>query len=83
MTVDSSHEEDLLHTPPLSHDDLQLYESKFHGPFNHSIGKLLHVQQWTRTDITYAVTHLASFTKNPNKPHFCRGNSISANFQLW
>ena len=51
-------------------DDLQLYESRYHGPFNHSIGKLLHIQQWTRPDITFSVTRLASFTKNPNKHAF-------------
>ena len=44
-----------------------MYETRYHGPFDHTIRKLLHIQQWTRQDISYAVTRLASFTKSPNK----------------
>ena len=68
--TDSQFEHDLSQSSPLVGSDLELYESRFHGPFNHTIGKLLHIQQWTRPDINYAVTRLASFTKNPNKPAF-------------
>lgn len=31
---------------------------------------MLHIQQWTRADINYAVIRLAAFTRNPNKPAF-------------
>ena len=68
--TDSTFEYDLSQSPPLTDDDLLKYESRYHGAFNHSIGKLLHIQQWTRFDINYAVTRLASFTRNPNKYAF-------------
>ena len=61
---------DLSTTPALDTDTLQTYETRYHGPFNHSIGKLLHIQQWTRQDINFAVTRLAAFTRNPNKLAF-------------
>ena len=68
--TDTHYEEDLAQSDPLEGDELQLYEKRYHGAFNQSIGKLLHIQQWTRLDINYAVTRLASFTRNPNKPAF-------------
>ena len=60
----------LSETPPLDDEMLPIYEARYHGPFNHTIGKLLHIQQWTRQDINFAVTRLATFTRNPNKPAF-------------
>ena len=61
---------DLSTTPALDADTLQTYETRYHGPFNHTIGKILHIQQWTRQDINFAVTRLAAFTRNPNKLAF-------------
>ncbi len=61
---------DLSQSPPLEGDELQKYKSRYHGAFNHSIGKLLHIQQWTCLDMNYTTTHLASFARNPNKPVF-------------
>ena len=46
------------------------YGSYFHGPFNDTNGKLLHIQQWTYPDIAFSSTHLRSYSKNPNKPAF-------------
>ena len=68
--TDSDFELDLSQSPALHGSDLQLYEARYHGPFNHTIGQLLHIQQWTRPDINYAVSRLASFSRNPNKPAF-------------
>ncbi len=68
--TDTTFECDLSQSPPLDGDDLVMYESRYHGAFNHTIGKLLHIQQWTRYDLHYAVTRLASFTRNPNKYAF-------------
>ena len=68
--TDSSFECDLSQSPPLDDDDLLMYEKRYHGAFNHTIGKLLHIQQWTRYDIHYTVTRLATFTRNPNKQAF-------------
>ncbi len=68
--TDTHYEEDLAQSTPLQDDELKLYEKRYHGALNQSIGKLLHIQQWTCLDINYAVTRLASFTRNPNKPAF-------------
>ncbi len=68
--TDSAFENNLSQSPPLDGDDLIMYEKRYHGAFNHTIGKLLHIQQWTRYDIHYAVTRLATFTQNPNKHAF-------------
>ena len=68
--IDSNFELDLSESPPLQGSELQLYEHRYHGAFDHSIGKLLHIQQWTRPDINFAVARLACFARNPNKPAF-------------
>ena len=54
--TDTNYEEDLAQSPPLEGEELKLYEKRYHGAFNQSIGKLLHIQQWTRLDINFAVT---------------------------
>ena len=53
----------LAQSPPLSPSDLQEYETKYHGAFTQTIGKLLHIQQWTRTDLNYTISRLAVYTK--------------------
>ena len=68
--TDNNFELDLTTAPSLNSDTLHQYETRYHGPFNHTLGKLLHIQQWTRYDINFAVTRLAAFTKNPNKVAF-------------
>ena len=68
--TDTHFETDLSQTPVLTESDLELYEQRYHGAFNHTLGKLLHIQQWTRADINFAVTRLAMFTRNLNKPAF-------------
>ena len=67
---DSELEKNLAQSPPLEGSDLNMYETCYHGQFNHTIGQLLHIQQWTRPDISYAISRLASFSRNPNKPAF-------------
>ena len=68
--TDSSFELDLSQASPLTGSDLETYEAQYHGAFNHTVRKLLHIQQWTHPDINFAVTLLASFTRAPNKPAF-------------
>ena len=68
--TDSTFEQDLSQSPALDENELRCYEKRYHGAFNHTLGKLLHIQQWTRADIIFAVTRLASFTCNRNKPAF-------------
>ena len=68
--TDSNFELDLTTDTPLHAETLRTYEMRYHGPFNHTIGKLLHIQQWTRQDINFAVTRLASFIKKPTKHAF-------------
>ena len=68
--TDNNFELDLTTAPSLDSETLQQYETRYHGPFNHALGKILHIQQWTRHDINFAVTRLAAFTKNPNKLAF-------------
>ncbi len=41
--TDSTFEYDLSQSPPLDDDDLIMYEKRYHGAFNHTIGKLLHI----------------------------------------
>ena len=68
--TDPTFELDLSQSPVLTESDLEIYETRYLGAFNHTLGKLLHIQQWTRADINYAVTRLATFTRNPNKSAF-------------
>lgn len=57
-------------SPPLQPEDLNQYEQKYHGAYNHTIGKLLHIQQWSRPDLNYAISRLAVYAKNPTSMAF-------------
>ena len=68
--TDSTFELELSTDIPLDEETMSKYEMRYHGPFNHTIGKVLHIQQWTQQDINFAVTRLAAFTRNPTKTSF-------------
>ena len=55
----------LATSSPLSLDDLRQYEGQYHGPYNITISKLLHIQQWSRLDLNYVISRLAVFLKAP------------------
>ena len=62
----SMYETNLANSKPLPTSELQQYEEQYNWPFNVTIGKLLHVQQWTCLDImNYAISCLAIFLKAP------------------
>ena len=65
--TDTHFEEHLAQSTSLQGNKLILYESQYHGAFNNSISKLLHIQQLTQLGINYAVTRLASFTQKKNE----------------
>ena len=65
-----TYEHDLSQSPPLSPTDLQHYETRYRGAFNHTIGKLLHIQQWSRPDLNYAISRLAVYAKSPTPMAF-------------
>lgn len=64
------HKYDLSQSLPLQPDDLHHYEQKYHGAYNHTIGKLLHAQQWSRPDLNYAISRLAVYVKKPTSMAF-------------
>ena len=55
----------LSESTPLSPEELEAYENTYHGAYNQTIGKILHIQQWTRPDLNYAISRLAVFSKSP------------------
>ena len=55
---------------PISEIDLPDFIKKYHGASDHTIGQLLHIQQWTRADLNYTVSQLAVFLKSPTKTSF-------------
>ena len=57
-----TYEYDIAQSQPLSPDELEHYEKKHNGPYKHIIGKLLHIQQWTRLDLNYAISRLAVYS---------------------
>ena len=65
MKANPTYEYDLAQSLPLSHEDLPEYKKIYNGPFNHTSGKLLHVQQWTRPNLNFAISRLAVYTKSP------------------
>lgn len=67
---DPNHENEckLGTTLAISEQDLPKYEDVFHVEFRHTIGQSLHVQQWVRPGISFAVARLASFNTSPNVP---------------
>ena len=58
FSTDQTFEVDLSQSPPLEASDLKLYKSRLYGPFNHTFGNLLHIQQWTQEDINFVVIHI-------------------------
>ena len=48
---------------PLSTTKLWQYEKWYSRPFNVTVGKLLHIQQWTCSDLTHAISRLELFLK--------------------
>ena len=65
-----TYEYDIAQSQPLSPDELEHYEKKHNGPYKHIIGKLLHIQQWTRLDLNYAISLLAVYSKSPTPMAF-------------
>ena len=65
-----TYEYELAQCKPLTLNELKQYEEKYHGAYNQTIGKLLHIQQWTRPDINYAISRLAVFSKSPTSMAF-------------
>ena len=55
---------------PIPPSELHEYEKQFKGPFNVTVWKLLHVQQWTCPDINYAISRLVVFLKAPTAMAF-------------
>ncbi len=70
MKAHPTYEYELSQSPPLSSKDLEAYEQKYHGAYNHTIGKLLHIQQWTRPDLNFTISRLATFVKSPTSMAF-------------
>ena len=65
-----TYEYNLSQSPPLQPDDLRQYEQKYHGAYNHTIGKLLHIQQCSRPDLNYAISRMAVYAKTPTSMAF-------------
>ena len=53
-----NYEYKLSQSQPLSMKDLQYYEAKYNGPYNHTIEKLLHIQQWRRPNLNPLISWL-------------------------
>ncbi len=70
INVHPTYEYELSMSPPLSPEELKCYENKCHGAYNQTIGKILHIQQWTRPDLNYAVSRLAVYSKSPTAMAF-------------
>ena len=65
IPANPTYEHTLANSLPLSPTELPAYEQKYHGPYNTTIGKLLHIQQWSRPDLNYTISRLAVFLKAP------------------
>ena len=63
---DPTFEHSLGTTPAIKSDTLPKYEREYHGEFRSTVGKILHVQQWTRGDLSFAIARLAAFNTCPN-----------------
>lgn len=57
-------------TKAILEEDLHTYEQQYHGEYRYSIGQLLHVQQWTRADLSQPISRLAIFNTSPNPLSF-------------
>lgn len=64
---DPSFEINIGTTPAIPQDEIPNYEKDYNGEYRHIIGKLLHIQKWTRGDLSFTVASLASFNTSPSK----------------
>ena len=66
IRADPTFKHDLANSIPLSPEELRHYEDCYKGLYNVTIGKLLHIQQWTHPDLNYAISCPAVFLKAPS-----------------
>ena len=68
--TDSDFEHDLLEQLPATGDALSALEQRYGGTYSSILGDIMHVDCWSRSDISYAVNRLSSYTHAPNAAAF-------------
>ena len=68
--TDSQFEQDLAEVLPASPDELQQLEQEYNGPYRSTLGKLNHIQQCSRPDLSYPLNRLARFSVAPSRVTF-------------
>ena len=59
-----TYEDNLAQCPPFSQNDVQHCQIKYEGAYNQTIGKLLHIQEWTCPDINYTISRPAVYANS-------------------
>eukprot|EP00978_Attheya_sp_CCMP212_P031384 scaffold118389_cov51-Attheya_sp.AAC.1 len=69
--TDSEFEKALFETLPAEPDELLQLEKQYGGPYQTStLGQFQHVKEWTRPELSYAITRLGSFNVASSEPAF-------------
>ena len=68
--TDSAFETELLETLPATGTELLALEQRYGGSYASILGDIMHVDCWSRFDISYAVNRLASYSHAPNAAAF-------------
>eukprot|EP00978_Attheya_sp_CCMP212_P024647 scaffold77789_cov56-Attheya_sp.AAC.1 len=68
--TDSEFEKALSETLPAEPDELIQLEKQYGGPYRTTLGQFQHVKEWTRPELSYAITRLGSFNIAPSEPAF-------------
>jgi len=65
-----SYEQALNETLPATPEELRDLERRYKGPFNHHLGKMNYIKEWSRPDLMYSCNRLGSWCVAPNEPAF-------------
>eukprot|EP00978_Attheya_sp_CCMP212_P017039 scaffold45200_cov53-Attheya_sp.AAC.1 len=68
--TDSEFEKALSETLLAEPDELIQLEKQYGGPYRTTLGQFQHVKEWTRPELSYAITRLGSFNVAPSEPAF-------------
>jgi hypothetical protein len=68
--LNAAFERKLYESPPLTGIDLTNATKKFHFPFGHVVGGLMHITSVSRPDLSYSVIHYLGYMATPNQVIF-------------
>jgi hypothetical protein len=68
--TDSEYKKDLMEQLPATKEELKCLEEEYGGSFPEILGDIMHVECWSRPEMSYTLRRLGAYTHAPNKAAF-------------